>query len=350
MMMVEHGVGSSEGDSELGLWIRQRRFERGLKQHVLAERAGLSRRWLVEVENGRLQPKFSDLLRLVEVLGADLMEAPGVRRSSRSLGAGNLAHEEGTETNRREFMGWIAAAAGSAALIDVERLASPVVDTAWLRDAEIISMGLAGQYSKVQASSLLPAVLGHLSSLESMLPATAEVAARTALLAGNLITRTRTRRGHAYRCFVLAESLGSPTVVAKSMNGRATLYGRAGDLTQAIAMQDEAVSRLGTAAPSLRACLLARRAELRAEAGSDVAAMRDLDAAERVLSGAYDWWYFGLRNPVELGAYRGVVLSRLGRHAEAAEALTWVLDRMDPSKVMWRATVAADRDAALAQL
>jgi hypothetical protein len=30
--------------------------------------------------------------------------------------------------------------------------------------------------------------------------------------------------------------------------------------------------------------------------------------------------------------------------------LTWVLGRMDPSKVMWRATVAADRDAALAQL
>jgi hypothetical protein len=53
---------------------------------------------------------------------------------------------------------------------------------------------------------------------------------------------------------------------------------------------------------------------------------------------------------VEFGAYRGVVLSSLGRHAAAAEALTWVLDRMDPSKVMWRTTVAADRDAALAQL
>ncbi len=56
------------------------------------------------------------------------------------------------------------------------------------------------------------------------------------------------------------------------------------------------------------------------------------------------------RTPVELGGFRGVVLSRLDRHHEAAEAFTWVLERMDPSKVMWRATVAADRDAALAQL
>jgi hypothetical protein len=52
----------------------------------------------------------------------------------------------------------------------------------------------------------------------------------------------------------------------------------------------------------------------------------------------------------ELGGYGGVVLSTLGRHREAADALAWVLERMDPSKVMWRATVAADRDAALAQL
>jgi transcriptional regulator with XRE-family HTH domain len=71
----------SQEDRDLGLWIRQRRLERGLAQHVLAQRAGLSRRWLVDVENGHLQPKFADLLRLVEVLGADLTEVPGVRRS-----------------------------------------------------------------------------------------------------------------------------------------------------------------------------------------------------------------------------------------------------------------------------
>lgn len=58
----------------------------------------------------------------------------------------------------------------------------------------------------------------------------------------------------------------------------------------------------------------------------------------------------GPRGAVELAAYRGAVLSTLGRHQEAADILTWVLDRMDPAEVMWRATVAADRDAALARL
>jgi len=55
------------------------------------------------------------------------------------------------------------------------------------------------------------------------------------------------------------------------------------------------------------------------------------------------------RGAVELFTYRGALLSTLGRHREAADALTWVLERMDRSKVMWRAAVAADRDAALTQ-
>jgi hypothetical protein len=78
--------------------------------------------------------------------------------------------------------------------------------------------------------------------------------------------------------------------------------------------------------------------------------MHDLEGAERALGGQQDWWCHNPSTPVELAAYRGAVLSSLGRHAEASAALSWVLSRMDPSKVMWRATVAADRDAALARL
>jgi transcriptional regulator with XRE-family HTH domain len=356
-MMIPRGMGSSEGDRELGLWIRRRRLERGLKQHVLAERAGMSGRWLLDVENGRLQPKFADLLRLVEVLRADITEVPGVRRSRAEANARRLPAEEGTESERRQFLGWIAAAAGAAALVDVERLASPLIDAAWLRDAEVVSSGLAGQREAVEAAILLPPVLGHLASLESMLPASAELTARTAVLAGDLLlgyrapigVRTRQRLGDAYRCFVLAESLGSPAVVAKAMNGRATLHDQRGDLSLALALQDEALRRR-TAARTALAWLLARRAELHAKVGSDSVALRDMDSAEGALDGPEDWWSMGPRGTVELAAYRGVVLSSLGRHREAADTLTWVLDRMDSSKVMWQATVAADRDAALARL
>src|SRR5215471_6807482 len=123
MMIPQHRMGSSDENRELGLWLRQRRIERGLKQHVAAERAGLSRRWLSDVENGHLQPKFADLLRLVDVLGADVTEAPGVRRARTVPKARKLPEEEGSDTKRREFLGWIAAAAAVAGTADVERLA-----------------------------------------------------------------------------------------------------------------------------------------------------------------------------------------------------------------------------------
>jgi hypothetical protein len=268
-----------------------------------------------------------------------------------------LAAEEGAEAKRREFLGWIATAAGAASVVDLERLASPIIDVAWLRDAESVSMGLAAQREAVEAGVLLPAVLGHLASLESMLPASAELTARTALLAGDLLlgyrrpigVQTRQRLGDAYRCFVLAESLGSPAVVTKSMLSRASLFDQRGDLSLALDLADEAVNRRAAARATVP-WLLARRAELHAKVGSDAAAMRDLDSAESALDGPEDWWSMSPRGAVELAAFRGVVLSTLGRHREAAHALTWVLERMDPGKVMWRAAVAVDRDAALAQL
>ena len=337
----------SHGDRELGLWVRQRRIERSLTQHVLAELLGRSQRWLVDVEAGSLQPKFVDVLGLVEALRADITDVPGVSYSQRVPDPRKLVGQEGDETNRRDFLGWIATAAGSAALVDIERLSSHVADAAWLAEADLVTMGLDAQRSAVGAASLLPAILGHLASLEARLPASAEVTAKAALLAGNQLMETRP--GQAYRCFVLAESLGSDTVRAKSMNGRAALFGWSGDLSHALSLQQEAMGLLGRTAPMLGAALLARRAELHAEMGHDAAAMRDLDAADRAMAGQYQWWYGDPQTPAELGAYRGAVLTTLGRYREAADTLTWVLDGMDPSKVLWRAAVTADRDAALAR-
>jgi len=117
----------------------------------------------------------------------------------------------------------------------------------------------------------------------------------------------------------------------------------------ALALADEAVNQR-VAARAMAPWLLARRAELHAKNGSDAAAMRDLDGAESALAGPEDWWSMSPRGAVELAAYRGAVLSTLGRQREAADALTWLLERIERSKVMWRAAVAADRDAALARL
>jgi len=67
---------------------------------------------LVRIRVGSLVTLFDLPDASVEVLGADLMEAPGVRRSRADPNVGKLPAEEGAEANRREFLGWIAA--GSA--------------------------------------------------------------------------------------------------------------------------------------------------------------------------------------------------------------------------------------------
>ncbi len=72
------------------------------------------------------------------------------------------------------------------------------------------------------------------------------------------------------------------------MNSRATLYDQRGDLSLALALQDEAIRRR-TAARTTLARLLARRAELHAKGGSDSATMSDIDSAEGALNGPEDW-------------------------------------------------------------
>jgi hypothetical protein len=59
--------------------------------------------------------------------------------------------------------------------------------------------------------------------------------------------------------------------------------------------------------------------------------------------------FFGPRAPAELGAIRGTCEVLLRRNRDAVATFDWVLREMDPALVSWRATVARDRAAALAQ-
>jgi tetratricopeptide (TPR) repeat protein len=261
--------------------------------------------------------------------------------------AGTLETEG--DTRRREFLTLLATMAGSSLSgIDLERLAPPEADSRWLEGAESVSAALAAEGQHIEASSLLPAFLGHLRSLESGLPATGELTARTTVVTGIALSNAG-RRAVAYRAYALAIALGSDPVKAKALNGQARVHEVRDDRPAALAHQDEAI-RLASGAPRLRAGLLARRAELHAVGSDDLAALRDLEAAQRDMTGTFEWFYDVPENDVELGAYRGCVLATLGRHREATEAFEWVLARMDPSKVLWRARVAADRDAVLMQL
>ncbi|MCB9626849.1 MAG: helix-turn-helix transcriptional regulator [Sandaracinaceae bacterium] len=57
---------------DIGLTVRERRRELGLNQAELAAKVGVSRQWLVAVENGKPGAELGLVLRLLNVLGVDV--------------------------------------------------------------------------------------------------------------------------------------------------------------------------------------------------------------------------------------------------------------------------------------
>jgi transcriptional regulator with XRE-family HTH domain len=66
----------------LGQWIRRTRADQGISQRALADRSGLSRSYVCDIERGRgAQPSVSTLDKLAAALGlsrADLLQASGL--------------------------------------------------------------------------------------------------------------------------------------------------------------------------------------------------------------------------------------------------------------------------------
>ncbi len=55
--------------TDLGALIRDRRTKLGLEQRELAQKAGVSRQWIVEVEKGKPRAEMGLLLRTIDALG-----------------------------------------------------------------------------------------------------------------------------------------------------------------------------------------------------------------------------------------------------------------------------------------
>src|SRR5215471_18981762 len=55
--------------SDLGAFIRDRRIKLGLDQLTLAKKAGTSRKWLIEVENGKPRAEIGLVFRTLKALG-----------------------------------------------------------------------------------------------------------------------------------------------------------------------------------------------------------------------------------------------------------------------------------------
>ena len=58
--------------ADLGAFIRGRRVKLGMDQSDLAEKAGTSRKWIVEVEQGKPRAEIGLVLRTLKTLGLSL--------------------------------------------------------------------------------------------------------------------------------------------------------------------------------------------------------------------------------------------------------------------------------------
>ena len=83
--------------SDLGALIRERRTKLGLDQLSLAKKAGTSRKWLIEAENGKPRAEIGLILRTLKVLGVSLATSGTVadvppKRAETSAGVIDIDH------------------------------------------------------------------------------------------------------------------------------------------------------------------------------------------------------------------------------------------------------------------
>ncbi len=68
----------------LGAAIRDRRRELGLEQRALAEKVGVGRRWIIDVEKGKPGSEIGLIFRTLRVLGIELATAPAAEADNSS--------------------------------------------------------------------------------------------------------------------------------------------------------------------------------------------------------------------------------------------------------------------------
>jgi HTH-type transcriptional regulator / antitoxin HipB len=74
--------------AELGALIRDRRRQLGLDQSALAEKAGVSRQWIIEIEKGKPRAALGLILRTLNALGILLDAHAEPARKAKSSASG----------------------------------------------------------------------------------------------------------------------------------------------------------------------------------------------------------------------------------------------------------------------
>ena len=77
--------------TDLGAFIRERRAKLGMDQSDLAKKAGTSRKWIVEVEQGKPRAEIGLVLRALTALGVSLdLAADRAQKTGAASESGNV--------------------------------------------------------------------------------------------------------------------------------------------------------------------------------------------------------------------------------------------------------------------
>lgn len=353
--------------------LRKARDAAGLSQVILADRSGLSRSWITEIELGS-EPRLQDAIILATVLkeyGADVVELLLGTDDAATVGKGGGNSVERSDHVRRA-VSLPAGVAVSLPDLDVERLSTSELDDRLLDGFQTLAHAHARVRPVLTPGDFMPMIQSHLAALRSLIrerssrdgdyrrlvsiaSGVAAVAAWTAM--------TMERRSDARAYLAWAESAAREVNDVNSLMLILLLHadmaspvpscGLEGYSNVALGKLTEARSLASSTTPAaLHVPVVARTAEEHAFLGGATPSLTAMDDADRLFANVANRDYL-LRDAWQpssgmLAAMRGHCLSLLGDAREAVRVITpTVATTRFPGT---RAARTADLAAAHAQL
>ena len=360
-------VGDGEpnhGGSDIGSRIRyaRGRVQPPMSQRMLADRAGISRYWLGQIELGKAAVSAQSVAALYRVLVEYLTgltlpwlllgEGRPPEGSSRSVRDPTMLPEMARTSLGASLSNGLSALSVDMTL-DVERMSSSAsLDEQLIAAFEELTRALGHLRRTLGPAQLLPMIEAHLASLHWRMAnktglsgsrrSLRSIAAGTATLCGwasFALERRKEARGYLAWAERIAREIDDRNLLMLVLMLQSDLAsaiptgGQEGQPLEARRLLDEALSlRASTTPGCLVGPLFLRSAEEHALVGAENSTQQELESAERVLAAAERRGFY-LRPDAEAaewgvaiaGSFRGNCLQLQGRAEQAVEALEQVL-------------------------
>jgi DNA-binding transcriptional regulator YiaG/tetratricopeptide (TPR) repeat protein len=352
------------GDRTLGDRIRKFRTQLNLSQAHAAHQIGRTAGWLLQVENGRADPGYSDLLLLAPVLKRHISELVPIQPTAECESGSSTDVDSAVEppVDRREFGKVIVGSLlGLPTLLDWERIDATLrydrrPDPALLEQVQqlvsAITTTTVRQLDSGSPELLTPMLQGALTFVQSFsrkpddAPELADATSRLALLYGwlsfQLDSKAEARRVYRFAARTAKDGgltdIHATVLAAASQLDSTIPYGGYQSSNLALVTLDRAESLVNksVAVSVLRAWILARRAQERAALGDFVGAERDLAGALQLFqaSAVTGETFYAYPGEGWIIGYQASCNRLARRWAEAEDAYGRVLSM--PSSPSWR--------------